>query len=204
LKTDVSWDTQSQRRFISIIDQEADKLQDLIDQLLDLTQLQAGVLKIKPEPVSVESIFEFAQTQLEAVSSGHPFELDLPSQLPKVMADIRRVAQVLVNLVGNASKFSEVHKPITISVSSKDDYVKFNIHDEGIGIPVEDRETIFEAFKQAGNRPQKNTSGAGLGLAICKGLVEAHKGRIWIQKETTSGTTVSFILPTVHSTNVLI
>jgi two-component system, OmpR family, phosphate regulon sensor histidine kinase PhoR len=203
LKTDVSWDTQSQHKFISIIDQEADKLQDLIDQLLDLTQLQAGVLKIKPESVSVESIFEFAQTQLEAVSSGHPFKLDLPGQLPKVMADTRRVAQVLVNLVGNASKFSEVHKPITVSVSSTNDYVEFNIHDEGVGIPVEDRETIFEAFKQAGNRPQKNTSGAGLGLAICKGLVEAHKGRIWIQKEPTSGTTVSFILPTIYSEDKL-
>jgi hypothetical protein len=197
LKTDVTWDAQNQQRFVAVIDQEADKLHELIDQLLDLTQLQAGVLRIKPEPQSIQAVFEIAKPQLGAVSAGHPFKIDVADELPSVMVDARRIAQVLVNLVGNAAKFSESHKPITITATAAPDFVQINVQDEGIGIPQNDREKIFEAFKQLEHRPQRNIQGAGLGLAICKGVIEAHGGQIWVQDRAAPGTTISFTLPAV-------
>ncbi|MHB8627135.1 MAG: GAF domain-containing protein [Aggregatilineales bacterium] len=197
LATDVIWDAESQREFIGIINDEANKLTDLIEQLLDLSRLQAGMLRIHPEARPVSEIIDTARPQLETITANHHLVVDSDQNLPLVFADRQRIAQVLVNLVGNASKFSPTHTPITISFFRQPDTLQINVSDEGIGIAAKDRERAFAAFSQLVDPiggPREN-KGAGLGLAICKGLVEAHGGKIWIAERPGPGTTVIFTLP---------
>jgi two-component system, OmpR family, sensor histidine kinase VicK len=102
---------------------------------------------------------------------------------------------VLSNLVDNACKYSPDSTEVVISAEQEDDHVRFTVRDHGPGIPLEDRDTIFEAFRQAQNRPTSESRGAGLGLAIAQALIEAHDGRIWIEDVEGPGTVISFTLP---------
>ncbi|MBC7811154.1 MAG: GAF domain-containing protein, partial [Burkholderiales bacterium] len=194
LAEDVTWDAQSQREFLMIMDEESDKLKELIEQLLDVSRLQSGTLRVNTEPQPLSRIVERALTQLQTLTADHTFELQLPDNLPPVLADEQRIAQVLVNLVDNASKYSPPQTRITIAAQQAGQYVQVDVSDEGEGIPAEDRSNVFEAFHQV-ERKSQSQMGAGLGLAICKGLIEAHGGRIWIQDGGRPGTTISFTLP---------
>ena len=197
LATDVIWDADSQHEFIAIINDEANKLTDLIEQLLDLSRLQAGTLRIHPEPKPISAIIDMARPQLEVISGNHRLAIASDDNLPLVLVDTQRIGQVLVNLVGNASKFSPAHSTISISFAEKARMIQVDVSDEGPGIAPKDRERAFSAFSQlidpVGNL--KNNKGAGLGLAICKGLVETHGGQIWIVDRPGPGTIVSFTLP---------
>jgi signal transduction histidine kinase len=122
-------------------------------------------------------------------------EIDLPDKPPLVNADPERIAQVLANLVSNATKYSPSHTRVGIMVRDTGAEVRFSISDEGLGISLEDRPHIFEAFWRSGEDHMRRTKGAGLGLAICKGIVQGHSGRIWIEERAGPGTTVSFTLP---------
>jgi PAS domain S-box-containing protein len=196
LATDISWDETTQREFLTIITQESDKLTDLIGQLLDLSQLQAGILRIHPTEVSLKHIVNIATAPLSVLTQSHELNIDIPATLPHVFADPQRIAEVLTNLVGNAVKYAPEETMITISASVQDDTVRVNVGDEGPGIKPENRAIVFEAFQQLERRSLPNGKGAGLGLAICKGLVEAHHGRIWISDDQETGTLISFTLPT--------
>ncbi|MDX1991270.1 MAG: ATP-binding protein, partial [bacterium] len=112
-----------------------------------------------------------------------------------ILADPLRIAQVLVNLVGNSVKFSPPGTTITLSAQLCGGFVRVDVSDEGSGIPVNAHEIVFEAFRQLDRADHAQSRGAGLGLAICKGLVEAHGGKIWVQHRETPGTTISFTLP---------
>ena len=194
---DVSWDTETQQSFIAIINEEADKLADLVDQLLDLSQLQAGKFRIRPVQAQLPEILSVAMAQLEAISAQHQLILNVPSELPPIMADTQRIAAVLVNLVGNAAKFSPPGTPISVSVIQQDTGIQVDVRDDGPGIAVENREHVFDTFWQP-DRLDNPTKGAGLGLAICKGIVTAHGGTIWVA-DVSSGTTISFTLPSASS-----
>lgn len=195
LATDVTWDAETQRDFISTIDEEADKLTELIDQLLDLSRLQAGTLRIRPEPHSLSRIIDSSMAQLKFLAIAHELIIDIPSDLPLIMVDRHRIAQVITNLVDNAAKYSAEGTQITISAAVRDRMLQVNISDEGPGIPSEDRERVFEAFQRLEKHSSlHNTKGVGLGLAICKGLIEAHSGRIWITDQPQKGTTISFVV----------
>lgn len=194
---DVSWDTETQQSFIAIINEEADKLADLVDQLLDLSQLQAGKFRIRPVQAQLPEILSVAMAQLEAISAQHQLILNVPSELPPIMADTQRIAAVLVNLVGNAAKFSPPGTPISVSVIQQDTGIQVDVRDDGPGIAVENREHVFDTFWQP-DRLDNPKKGAGLGLAICKGIVTAHGGTIWVA-DVSSGTTISFTLPSASS-----
>jgi PAS domain S-box-containing protein len=196
LASDVEWDEQTQHEFISIINQEADKLTDMIEQLLDLSRLEAGSLAINPEAQPLREIVDNAMPQLQAITRDHHFTMDIPDELPQIRADRQRVAQVLTNLVSNAAKYSASHTDIVLAAHREDGFVQVDVSDQGVGIPVEERSHVFEAFQRGEDEQVKRIKGAGLGLAICKGLIEAHGGRIWIQEREGPGTTVSFTLPT--------
>lgn len=193
LAPDVEWDRKSQEEYIEIINQESDRLAELVEQLLDISRVQAGQLQVNPKPHALTAIISSARARLDTIVADHQFVTSVPDDLPPVLADEQRIAQVLVNLVDNAAKYSPKQTRITLSAAQKDDSVQVDVTDEGGGIPPEDRELVFEAFRQIHRRPTQK--GAGLGLAISKGLVEAHGGRIWIHEGTASGTTVSFTLP---------
>lgn len=192
LADDVEWDADSQRDFIVTIAEEADKLHELVEQLLDASRLQSGRLQISPSPCSIHDVLAVAKAQIDTLAAAHDLRLEIASGLPALEADPRRIAQVLSNLVSNAAKHSPPGSPITIKAYSASDVVRVDVIDRGKGIPEEARDHVFEAFQQL---VDDNSDGAGLGLAICKGLIEAHGGRIWIAETSPAGTTMSFTLP---------
>jgi PAS domain S-box-containing protein len=197
LAQDVSWEPDEQRDFIQTIQQEANRLQELIDHLLDLSRLEAGMLPISLESHSLREIIEDALPQFHSLTSGQTLTMHLPANLPLVFVDAKRIAQVLVNLVRNASTYAPKGTEINISASVRGSYLQINVNDQGPGIPPDEHKRVFKAFLRGANVENGTVQGAGLGLAICKGLVEAHGGRIWIRKKTTPGATVSFTIPLV-------
>jgi len=195
LSTDVTWDTESQRDFLEIINEETNKLTDLVEQLLDLSRITAGQLRVRKQLCQMDDILQIAITQLKLIALYHHLVINIPSGLPLVMADPQRIAQVLGNLVANATKYAPPQSQITIEAIVSTSDLHISVSDLGPGIPPEHRIKVFEAFRQI-ERPNDHYSrGAGLGLAICKGLVEAHGGKIWIVDQPLPGTTVSFTLP---------
>jgi PAS domain S-box-containing protein len=197
LAEDVAWKPDEQRDFIQTIQQEANRLQELIDHLLDLSRLEAGMLPISLEPHSLQEILEDALPQFNTLTSGKKLTMHLPPNLPPVYVDAKRIAQVLVNLVRNASTYAPEGTEISISASVRGGFLQVSVKDQGPGIPPAEHKIVFKAFRRGVNVENGSAQGAGLGLAICKGLVEAHGGRIWIQKKTTPGATISFTIPLV-------
>jgi PAS domain S-box-containing protein len=193
LAEDVHWSAEEWHRFTAIINSEADKLSDLVEQLIDLSRLQAGTLKILPEPVFFSEIIHVAEPQLRVVAEHHRLHFQIADNLPLLLADRQRVAQVLTNLVGNAARFSPPQTDITVTAQSQDDEALVTVSDQGEGIPAEMQEKVFEPFQQL---DAMGTRGLGLGLAICKGLVEGHGGLLWIQESSPAGTTFAFTLKT--------
>jgi PAS domain S-box-containing protein len=197
LAEDVAWEPDEQHDFIETIQQEANRLQELIDHLLDLSRLEAGMLPISLESHSLNEIMEDAAPQFQILTRRRTLTIYLPANLPLVNVDATRIAQVLVNLVRNASTYAPEGTEINISASVRGCFVQINVNDQGPGIPPAEHKRVFEAFRRGVNVENSSAQGAGLGLAICKGLVEAHGGRIWIKKKNTPGTTISFTIPLV-------
>jgi signal transduction histidine kinase/PAS domain-containing protein len=195
LAEDIEWPPAKQRDFLQTIDEESDKLGDLIEQLLDMSRMEAGILRISPKKQSLNDVFISSEAQMRAITSDHVLALEIIPDLPPVIVDAQRIAQVLTNLAGNAAKYSPPQTRITVSAYPVDNAIQIDVADQGIGIPAKDRQHVFEAFRQLENTSSNRNRGAGLGLAICKGLVEAHGGRIWIQERTEPGTVISFTLP---------
>jgi signal transduction histidine kinase len=195
LAEDVAWEPHEQRDFIHTIQRETNRLEELIDHLLDLTRLEAGMLPITPAPHSLDHILEDMLPQFNALTRGQKLLLRLPDELPPVLVDAKRIAQVLVNLVRNASAYAPGGTQITISARVLGEFVQVDVTDQGPGIPPAERKRVFEAFRRGVREENGPGQGAGLGLAICKGLVEAHAGRIWVKKSPTSGATLSFTIP---------
>jgi two-component system sensor histidine kinase KdpD len=162
---------------------------------LDLSRLEAGTLRIAPRLQTIGGIVNTAMAQVQAVTAQHQLDLNVPIDLPAIRADGDRIAQVPTNLVGNAVKFSPLHTTIAVSAARVDETVQIDVADQGRGIASAERGRIFEPFQQLNAHGVHRTQGAGLGLAICKGLVEAHGGRIWVQDRSGPGTTMSFTLP---------
>ena len=194
LAKDVTWEPGEQYDFIQTIQQEADRLQELIDHLLDLSRLEAGKLPITLKPHLLHEIIDDALPQLNILTSGKTLTINVPGDLP-VFVDAKRIAQVLVNLVRNASTYAPSGTEIKISANARGGFIQINVTDQGPGIPSSDHKKVFKAFLRGQNEENGASKGAGLGLAICKGLVEAHGGHIWIRKKATPGTTVSFTIP---------
>ncbi len=198
LADDVTWGPDSQRDFIKTINQEADKLTELIEHLLDLSRLESGTLRIVPEEQHLENIVNNVLPRLQALAGDHALVINLPEGLPPVMADPQRVEQVLFNLLSNAAKYSPAGTQIALSAIARNKDIQVNISDQGAGIALEERQRVFEPFYQVEKEDgtAKSAQGVGLGLAICKSLVEAQGGSIWIQDQPGPGTTLSFTLPT--------
>jgi PAS domain S-box-containing protein len=195
LADDVQWHPATQHDFLRTIDEETDKLSDLIEQLLDLSRLEAGTLRIAPKLQPLDHVIATALAQLQIITAEHQFMLNVPRDLPFIRVDAERIGQVLTNLVGNAARYSPAQTVITLTAQRVNDMLQIDVADHGPGIPSQARARIFEPFEQVGRPPTTRTGGAGLGLAICKGLVEAHGGRIWVQERAEPGTTVSFTIP---------
>jgi len=194
---------QENRELFQIIDEQADRLRDLMDNLLDMTRIEAGSLSISPEPTDVRAVLEEARATFVHSGGSHKVQLELADDLPAVAADGHRVAQVLTNLLNNAARFSPGTAPITMAVEHDAVQVTVHVRDHGQGIPREKLPRLFKKFSQVHDDTGQKLSGSGLGLAICKGIVEAHGGRIWADSAGEGhGSTFSFSLPVASEVGV--
>ena len=180
-------------QFFRIVDDQADRMTDLIGDLLDAGSIDAGTLSVDAEPSDAGALIDAARGAFLAGGTGHDVAIDLPPDLPRVMADRARVVQVLGNLLANAARHAPP-SPIRVAAALDGGHVELSVADEGRGVAPEELPNLFR--KYAGRAPGAGSSGRGLGLAICKGIVEAHGGRIRAESAGPgTGTLVAFTLP---------
>ena len=173
----------------------SNRLNRLVGDLLTMSQLEAGVLKLERERTSLSEVLEATVTQLRPTVSGHKLVMELPPGLPSVLIDRHRVNQVAGNLVCNAAKFSEPGTQITIGAQLCSQEVIVSVRDQGRGIPSDRLESIFSPFVRAGVPASSSGGEFGLGLSISRKLVQEHGGRLWAQSEPGRGSTFFFSVP---------
>jgi PAS domain S-box-containing protein len=193
LLLDAPRDPESQRAPLRSVLELTDQMNRLIHDLLDASRLESGQLRVHPGPLAVRTVLAEARemVRLAAEKRGVEIVLDVPGGLPRVLADRDRLLQVLSNLVGNAVKFTPRGGRVTLRAGGADGELAFAVSDTGVGIPAEQLPRVFDRYWQADAR----RTGAGLGLAIARGIVEAHGGRIWVDSAPGEGSTFSFTLP---------
>ena len=170
-------------------------LTELIEQLLDMSRLETGMLSIdKRENDIGRSVQRAVEKRKEMMTEKHQLVVDISSELPRVNIDSRRIEQVVDNLLSNAVKYSPDGGEIRVRVEVKNGGVVVSVEDEGIGITEEDRERVFDMLYRAEDERAKASTGTGLGLALCKGIVEAHDGKIWVESTPGKGSTFYFTL----------
>ena len=188
------------RQFFRIIEDQADHMHDLVADLLDVARIETGTLPVNPEPAEVAVLVDRARSTFTSAGGRNNLAIDIPPDLPLVMADRRRIVQVVGNLLSNAAKHSSESSVITVTVVREDVHVAVSVADEGRGIPSERLPYLFRKFTRTdGDDLGSGVAGSGLGLAICKGIVEAHGGRIWAESEGPGmGARFTFTIPTVE------
>jgi PAS domain S-box-containing protein len=194
-RRDADWDQETLADGLTIIEEEADKLNELINNLLDASRLQAGGLKLQFAYLDLPSMAEKAVEKFHTQTDRHTFSLDFPSNFPPVKGDYERMREVLSNLIHNAIKYSPDGGPIRLGGRVEGDEVQVFVSDEGIGIPTTEHERIFDRFARVDNSLTRQTPGAGLGLFLVKAVIEGHGGRVWVESQPGHGSTFSFALP---------
>ena len=189
----VQLDEPSRRSLIETARGEADRLNRLVGNLLDMTRLEAGVVQIHPELCDVQDVIGSALEQLDARLAERAIQIDAPPELPLVSIDFVLISRVLVNILDNALKYSPAGTPIDIHAHVAGHYLEIAVADQGGGIQPEDLTRIFDKFYRV-QRPD-NVTGTGLGLSISKGIVEAHGGFMAAENNQTGGTTITIALP---------
>jgi signal transduction histidine kinase len=194
-RQDVSFDAAAVHTRLMAIEEEADRLNKLVGNLLYASRIQAGGLQMDISSLELEPLIRSVVRRTEVRTMDVDFILNIPSSLPAVMADRERIEEVLQNLLDNAIKYSPRQRKITISCRATGEEVIVSISDKGMGISLRDQEQIFQRFQRVGNPLAQVTPGAGLGLYICKAIIEAHGGHIWVESRLHQGSTFSFSLP---------
>lgn len=195
LEPDVEFDQSTSRDFLKVIDEESDRLNQLVEGLLTMSRIEAGVLELHKEPRRLSSILQSTRARLDRVTAKHVLRLAVPHDLPSVMADEARVAEVVTNLVENAAKFSPEGSTISIEARHTGGEVEVSVVDQGIGIPLGMHQKVFERFYQIAAPGNGHRKGTGLGLPICRAIVEAHGGCIAVSSAPGKGSRFSFTLP---------
>ena len=185
------------RQFLRIIVNQADHMRDLIGSLLDVARIETGTLPVSPEPAEVAVLVDRARNNFLSAGGRNELDIDLAPDLPLVMADRRRIVQVIGNLLSNAARHSPESSPLRVAAVRDGLHVEFSVVDEGRGIPAERLPHLFRKFSRVEDDDQGEDT--GLGLAICKGIVEAHGGRIWAESEGSGlGARFTFTVPAVE------
>lgn len=182
---------------VTVIRQAAEQIDALIQDLLDMTRMEAGRLVVTPRPVAVGALVLRSIEALRplADAGGVVLAVELPDSLPTIAADADRVRQLFSNVIGNAIKFTPARGIVTITARQDGDALEFAVIDTGEGIPAAQLPHVFDRFYQGTLGSRASRHGAGLGLPIARGIVEAHGGRIWIESTPGVGTTVRCTLP---------
>jgi two-component system sensor histidine kinase KdpD len=198
LQEDVEWDEEARRGFAQTIEREADRLNRLVGNLLDMSRIEEGALRPEKEEYSLTSLIHDVLGRLEPLLEGRDVQTHLPAgDLLLVELDYLEIDQVLTNLLENAVRYTPAGSPIDVSGTLEGEQVIVRVADRGPGIPAADLERVFDKFYRVldGRYPAGYPMGSGLGLAVCKGLVEAHGGRIWAEQREGGGLIVSVALP---------
>lgn len=197
---DVTLDAESRTELLKIINEECDRLNRFVGGLIELARIEAGELRLRLRWSAVDEIIATALTRAEPVTRAHKVNLDIEKELPIVRVDEQAVSEVVFTLVDNAAKYSPSGSTISITARrAGEGMIEMSVEDSGVGIPMELRDRVFDKFFRAirnGDVKAAEPFGTGMGLAIAKGIVEAHDGRIWIESGANGkGTRVCFTLP---------
>ena len=194
-----SLDTEGRLEMLEVINEEADRLNRLVEGLIEIARIETGAMQLRFREEQIEEIIHTAIEMAQPVIRNHRINVIINESNPLLIVDARAMTEVIYTLIENAAKYSPPGTLIKISASQKDENLVVTIEDEGKGIPVELRERVFDKFFRAmrdGDTSSDNPPGTGMGLTIARGIVEAHEGRIWIEDAvSTKGTKVVLALP---------
>lgn len=194
LEAAASLDEAEVLQFYRIINEQADYMRDLISDLIDVVRIETGALAVSPEPSDLSRLVDEARNNFLSSGGRDNIRIALPPDLPLVAADRRRIVQVLSNLLSNASRNSHEASIIRVSVATDEHHIAISVSDDGRGVPPERLPDLFRKFSRIEN--QERGRDLGMGLAICKGIVEAHGGRIWAESDGLGlGSRFTFTLP---------
>jgi len=192
-------DKDARFEMLQVIDEESDRLNRFISGLIELARIDAGELQLRRQWGAIDEIVSTALARAQPLTKDHEVEVTIDEELPAVRVDERAVSEVVYTLVDNAAKYSPPGTTIRISAGLRDGMVELAVEDEGAGVPPALRERVFDKFFRAtrdGDISTQQPSGTGMGLAIAKGIVEAHEGKILIESTSSGhGTRVVFALP---------
>jgi signal transduction histidine kinase len=191
LRRDTTWDEGTQNEFLSIIEEETDRLTQLIENMLESARLQSQTAKYRMQPVQLDSLVQDMVARVRARCPDLVVRADI-EDVPPINGDSARLVQVLDNLFGNALKYAP-GSPLTVRVHSDHRAVTFSLQDEGPGVPEEYLPFLFERFYRV--QTEASATGAGLGLYICRQIVLAHHGKIWVESPLGKGATFSIEFP---------
>ena len=194
----VDWQAAPRRELLVSINDEADRLNRLVGNLLDMSRIEGDAPHPARTPQDIGALIEDVVERLRAQISAHPLEIELAAELPAAQANYTQIDQVLTNLIENAARYTPAGTAIIVRAYSERDHLTVEVRDHGPGIHEGMRARIFEKFVRAVG-PERHASGAGLGLAICKGIVKAHGGQIWAENAPDGGARFLFTLPVVDA-----
>lgn len=192
-----------QRHRLGMVRASAARMTRIVGDLLDLTRIDLGRMELLLRPTEVMDILSSVveEYQAELAAKGQHLEIRIAEGLPQAMVDRTRAGQIIVNLLGNASKYSPPNTKITITAepAQEDGFIRLSVTDQGVGIEAQDQARLFERFHRLSHGIALNPSGVGLGLAIVKSLVELHGGRVWVESQPGRGSTFHVLLPAIES-----
>ncbi len=183
------------RQYLESIDKATDRLLRLIDQLIDMSRLEAGLMEMEKAITSISKLIREAVVEAQIRAPRRKLVLNLPKRLPRVNIDARHIREVLDNLIDNAIKYSGEGQEVVVSARRVRRRLLISIADQGVGIPADELEKVFNRMYRSKQRLSDGPGGMGLGLTICQKLVAAHGGRIWVKSEEGKGSTLAFTLP---------
>jgi signal transduction histidine kinase len=195
LRRDAPLDEATREEFLQVIDEETDRLTELVTNLLDMSRIEAGTLRVDRQPTQLQRLLADCAERLRAREPARSLDVDVPEGLPTVLADERRIAQVVDNLLTNATRYSPEGTPIVLGAHAENGWVEVRVVDQGMGIPTDKQEQVFEKFFRVDSSDTRRFAGTGLGLAICRGIVQAHGGTIRVESEPGRGSRFAFNLP---------
>ncbi|HDQ71782.1 MAG TPA: PAS domain S-box protein, partial [Chloroflexi bacterium] len=201
LMEDANFDWDTRLKFLRGIDEEADRLEIIVDNLLDISRVESGRLRLDKRPTNVNQLVKEIvesmriELELDPLFTRHHLAYDFPPTPLIASIDARRIEQVLRNLLSNAVKYSPEGGKITVQGHGNQNQIIIWVNDQGVGIPPQDLERVFERFYRVENEVTQQTRGAGLGLAVCRGIIEAHRGHIWADSVHGEGSVFYFTIP---------
>ncbi len=196
---DVEWDSETQKDFLKIIDRESDILTHIVEDLMQMSQMESGIMTMHKSPNSISAVVSQLSDHLKNLVRKHEFEMNIPQGMPQIYTDQIRMGQVITNLVSNAVSYSEEGTRITLEATSQNGTIVVSVSDQGIGISDQHVDMVFDRFYRLESGIARRRGGTGLGLAICKGIVEGHDGKIWVESKLGEGSKFSFSIPILRN-----